>query len=40
MSKVPIAGQPCLSAKAIGVRPSDCILVARVFRSSHVFGIV
>ena len=37
-SNVPIAGQPSLSANAIGISPSDFIFVARVFSSSSVFG--
>ena len=40
MSNVPIAGQPSLSPKAIGVRPSACIFVARALRSSQVVGTV
>ncbi len=40
MSNVPIAGQPSLSPNAIGVRPSDCILVHRALSSSQVLGIV
>ena len=40
MSNVPIAGQPSLSPKAIGVRPSVCILVHRALSSSHVVGDV
>ena len=38
MSKVPIAGQPSLSAKAIGARPSFFICAASVVSSSSVLG--
>ncbi len=38
MSKVPIAGQPSLSAKANGIIPSFCIFVIRVVSSSSVAG--
>ena len=40
MSKVPIAAQPSLSAKAIGTRPSAFILSPSALSSSRVFGDV
>ena len=39
MSNVPMAGQPSLSPKAIGISPSDCIFLASVLNSSRVVGI-
>ena len=39
MSKVPIAGQPSLSAKAIGVRPSFFIWSQSFLKSSQLVGI-
>ena len=38
MSNVPIAGQPSLSVKAIGVSPSAFICFASAMNWSHVFG--
>ena len=38
MSKVPIAGQPSLSANAIGTSPSPFIFSASVTRSLSVVG--
>ena len=40
MSNVPCAGQPSLSPKAIGVRPSVCIFLHSAMSSSHVVGTV
>ena len=40
MSNVPIAGQPSLSANAIGVRPSLFILVQSALKSSQLVGTV
>jgi hypothetical protein len=39
MSKWPIAGQPSLSPRPIGTRPSVCIFLASVLNSSSVVGI-
>jgi hypothetical protein len=38
MSNVPIAGQPSLSANAIGISPSAFIFFASAMNSSYVAG--
>ena len=37
---MPIAGQPSLSVKAIGVMPSAFIFLQSAMNWAHVFGIV